>query len=322
MHRLSTSKMLSLIISLAAILLSACSTKLDIPYKGPELNSLEQAANYITSKNVCKKLVTTKVHLLDKPFLLGAYDVRDDIAPRVPEDSYGALLDNLQKNASLLLNAPEATPVQIENAPEGLRTVEERASYLTGRAIAKSFGKNGIPVMPASMAIGLADAQTKDAPKISAKEEKDLVAAIKEKIDAKDNDWAENRKNFYIAQEKAFFADNIVKPDVISLPTGVQYKIVAKGSGKNPKPKDKVTVNYKGTLLDGTEFDSSYARKKPDTFKLTDMITGFSQAMTQVPEGSKVIMYIPSSQAYGEKGNDIIPPYAALIFEVELIGVK
>lgn len=322
MRRLLTTRILSLTILLPTILLSACGSKLDIPYKGPELNSLEQAANYITSKNVCKKLVATKIHFLDKPFLLGAYDVRDGIAPRVPEDSYGALLDNLQKNASILLNTPEATPVQIENAPEGLRTVEERASYLTGRAIALSFGKNGIPVMPTSMVIGLADAQTKDTPKISAKEEKELVAAIKEKIEVKDNDWAENRKNFHIAQEKKFFADNIIKPDVISLPTGVQYKIITKGSGTNPKPKSTVTVNYRGTLLDGTEFDSSYARKKPDSFKLTQMITGFSQAMTQVPDGSKVIIYIPASQAYGEKGNDIIPPYAALIFEVELDGVK
>src|SRR6478752_7529224 len=138
MRRLFISKILSLTILLPAVLLFACSTKLDIPYKGPELNSLEQAANYITAKNVCKKLVATKVHLLDKPFLLGAYDVRDGIAPRVPEDSYGALLDNLQKNASPLLNTPEASPVVIENATEGLRTVEERASYLTGRAIAKS----------------------------------------------------------------------------------------------------------------------------------------------------------------------------------------
>lgn len=301
--------------------LAGCSSKLNIPYKGPELNSLEQAANYLQARNVSKKIIAMKIRIEEKPFLLGAYDVRDGIASRVPEESYGELLDALQKNAS-----PIATPPQLTDAPvspDGLRTVQERASYLTARAIAKSFGKNGIPVMPASMAIGLADAQAANTPpKISAKEEKDLLTAITEKIAIKDNDWAENRKQFFMAEEKTFFADNIIKADVITLDSGVQYKFVKKGTGKLPKIKDTVTVNYRGTLLDGTEFDSSYKRGKTDSFKLSDMIAGFGQAMTQVPDGSKVIIYIPTRFAYGEKGTDGIPPYAAVIFEVELQGIK
>lgn len=301
--------------------LFACSSKLDIPYKGVELNSLEQTANYFQARNVCKKITSMKIRIDEKPFLLGAYDVRDGIAPRIPEETYGELLDALQKNASPLASAPQLS--DDSDAPEGLRTTQERVSYLTARAIAKSFGKNGIPVMPASMAIGLADAQsTNTPPKISAKEEKDLLAAIKEKIQIKDNDWAENRKQFYMAEEKAFFADNIVKPGVIALDSGVQYKFVKKGTGKMPKAKETVTVNYRGTLLDGTEFDSSYKRGKADSFKLSDMIPGFSQAMTQVPDGSKVIIYIPTAYAYAEKGQDGVPPYAALIFEVELNGIK
>jgi FKBP-type peptidyl-prolyl cis-trans isomerase FklB len=302
-------------------LLSACSSKLDIPYKGVELNSLEQAANYFQARNISKKIVAMKIRIDEKPFLLGAYDVRDGIAPRIPEESYGELLDSLQKSASPLAGVP---PVGDSlDAPEGLRTAKERVSYLTARAIAKSFGKNGIPVMPASMMIGLADAQAVNTPpQISAKEEKALLEAIKDKIRITDNDWAENRKQFFMAEEKAFFADNIVKPDVVSLPSGVQYKIVKKGTGKLPKIKDTVTVNYRGTLLDGTEFDSSYKRGKSDSFKLNDMIPGFGQAMTQVPDGSKVIIYIPTLYAYAEKGNDGIPPYAAVIFEVELNGVK
>ena len=308
------------LLSLFAIL-SACSSKLDIPYKGIELNSLEQAANYFQARNISKKIIAMKIRLEEKPFLLGSYDVRDGIAPRVPEESYGELLDSLQKSASPLASAP---PINDNlNAPEGLRTAQERVSYLTARAIAKSFGKNGIPVMPASMMIGLADAQAVNTPpKISAKEEKALLEAITDKIKIKDNDWAENRNQFFMAEEKAFFADNIVKPDVVALGSGVQYKIVKKGTGKLPKIKDTVTVNYRGTLLDGTEFDSSYKRGKTDSFKLSDMIPGFGQAMTQVPDGSKVIIYIPALYAYAEKGNDGIPPYAAVIFEVELNGVK
>ena len=316
MRRLLKASLVSVILSF-----SACSSQLDIPYKGVELNSLEQAANYFQARNVAKKITSMKVRLEEKPFLLGAYDVRDGIAARIPEDSYGELLDSLHKNVSPLANA--APLHDSPDSPEGLRTTQERVSYLTARAIAKSFGKNGIPVMPTSMAIGLADAQSINIPpQILVKEEKDLLAAIKEKIKIKDNDWAENRKQFYTAEEKYFFADNIVKPGVVALNSGVQYKIVKKGTGKTPKAKETITVNYRGTLLDGTEFDSSYKRGKPDSFKLSDMIAGFSEAMTQIPDGSKVVIYIPTRYAYADKGADGVPPYAALIFEVELNAVK
>jgi FKBP-type peptidyl-prolyl cis-trans isomerase len=231
------------------------------------------------------------------------------------------LLETLQKNASPL--ASNTSENNENEGQDGLRTAEERMSYLTGRAIAKSFGKNGIPVMPASMVIGLKDAQAvSTAPQISAKEEKDLLAAIQEKIKIQDNDWAENRKQFYMAEDAAFFAANIVKLGVVSLNSGVQYKIIKAGTGRTPKIKDTVTVNYRGTLLDGTEFDSSYTRGKSASFDLNDMIPGFGQAMTQVPDGSKVIIYIPSRLAYAEKGNVGVPPYAALIFEVDLLSMK
>lgn len=300
---------------------AGCSNKLDIPYKGPELNSLEQAANYIQARNISKNLTGMKIRIEEKPFLLGAYDVRDGIPARVPEDSYGNLLETVKQSASPLANGVATN--DYTEAPDGLRSPQERLSYLTARAIAKSFGKSGIPVMPASMAIGLADAQAASTPpKISAKEEKELMAAIKAKIAVKDNDWAENRKQFFMAEEKTFLAENIVKPGVIALNSGVQYKFIRKGTGKLPKIKDTVTLNYRGTLLDGTEFDSSYKRGKTDSFELKDMIQGFAEAMTQIPDGSQAVIYIPSRLAYGEKGTDGIPPYAAVIFEVDLRGIK
>lgn len=317
-------------IIIASALFSACSSTPKAPMKA-NLDSLEAQANYITSKNVCKKIAELHINFIEKPFVLGAFDIRDGINSRVPEDSYNKLLETATANASPIAKLSQ-TPAQTstqnsEDEPEhefpnGLRSVDERISYLTAREIAKSFGKNGIPVLPASMALGLADAQTKDAPKISAAEEKEIVKAIREKIQHPDDDWAENRKRYYTTEEKAFFANNITKPDVVALASGVQYLIVKQGKGKVPKANDSIVVNYKGLLLDGNEFDSSYKRNKPDTFKLSDMISGFTQAMTQVPEGSKVIIYIPSSQAYAEKGNAGVPPYAAIIFEVEFINIK
>ncbi len=307
---------------LLLLLITACSSTPEIPNKGADLDTLEAQANYITSKNVCKKMSGMNVSLLDKPFLLGAFDVRDGIASRVPATSYNELLDTLHKNTSPIATTVTATDEDTPELPKGLRTTEERLSYLIARAIAQTFGKSGIPVMPASMVLGLMDTQTKDAPKISATEEKIILKMIKEKIQQTDNDWAENRRHYYINEEKMFFAANITKPDVISLDSGIQYVVLKKGNGKKPKPKDSVTVNYKGSLLDGTEFDSSYKRNKSDTFKLSAMIPGFTQALAQVPEGSSVVMYIPAALAYGEKGNSVIPPYAALVFEVDFLSIK
>lgn len=304
-----------------AALLVGCSSSLDVAYKGPELNSLEQAANYFQARNVAKKLKESKIKINERSFMLGAYDLRDGIASRIPEETYGDLINMAQKNASPLISTPLKPDVD-PNAPDGLQSLEDRISYLTARVVARGFGKNGIPIMPASMLIGVNDAQGSAAPKINAKEEKQLVAAIQEKVKASDNDWAENRKQYYQAEERRFFADNIIKPDVIALPSGVQYKFVVKGTGKTPKVKDTVTMMYRGSLLDGTEFDSSYQRGKPDSFKLSDMIPGFGQAMVQIPDGSKVVIYIPANQAYAEKGAAGVPPHAAIKFEVELKGVK
>lgn len=309
-------------------IITACSSPPEIPNFGANLDSLEAQANYISSKNTCKKITEMNIQLLEKPFLLGAFDVRDGIAARVPAASYNELLETFNKNSSPLVSTTRAiTPAHEseDNTPEspnGLRSIEERLSYVIAQAIAKSFGKNGIPVLPASMTLGLNDAQTKNPPKISISEEKNILRLIKDKIKQRDNDWAENRNRYYINEEKIFLATNIIKPDVISLDSGVQYLILKKGSGKTPKANDTVTVNYKGSLLDGTEFDSSAKRNKPDTFKLSAMIPGFTQALLQVPEGSSVVVYIPSELAYGKKGNDLIPPYAALVFEVDLLGIK
>ena len=308
MQRLFNASLIALCLSLFA-----CSSQIDMPYKGPELDSLAQAANYFQARALAKKLLMKHIVIQEQPFLLGAYDVRDDIPARVSEESYAELLETLQKSPP---QAPAASP-------DGLSTAEERTSYLSARALAKSFGKNGIPVMPLSMALGLKDAQAANIPpRISAKEEQELRSAITAKINHSNDDWAENRKSFYRSEERNFFAENIVRPGVMALDSGVQYKLLRKGTGKLPKLKDTIQVHYRGTLLDGTEFDSSYSRGKADSFKLSDMIAGFSQAMTQVPDGSKVLIYIPSRLAYGEKGTQGIPPDAAVVFEVELNSIK
>ena len=126
-----------------------------------------------------------------------------------------------------------------------------------------------------------------------------------------------------LQEGKAYLAENQKKKDVKTLPSGLQYKVLSAGSGKTPKADDTVTVNYKGTLLDGTEFDSSYKRGQPTTIKVTDVIKGWAEALQLMKEGSKWQLFIPPDLAYGERAiGQIIPPNSTLIFEVELIGVK
>lgn len=125
-----------------------------------------------------------------------------------------------------------------------------------------------------------------------------------------------------IAKEKEFFAKNKKQKGVVTLPSGLQYKIVKKGNGEKPVSGDDVTVNYEGKLIDGTVFDSSISRGTPATFGVDQVIKGWTEALKLMPKGSKWMLYIPSELAYGASGAGIIEPYSALIFEVELLDVK
>ena len=127
------------------------------------------------------------------------------------------------------------------------------------------------------------------------------------------------------AREKgqAFLAENATKPGVQQTPSGLQYIIVNPGEGRSPKATDTVKVNYRGTLLDGTEFDSSYKRNQPIEFPLNGVIPGWTEGLQLVKEGGKIQLFIPSNLAYGPRGaGGVIGPDETLIFEVELLQVR
>jgi FKBP-type peptidyl-prolyl cis-trans isomerase FklB len=128
----------------------------------------------------------------------------------------------------------------------------------------------------------------------------------------------------YKEKGEAFLAENKKKEGVKTLPDGLQYKVIKAGTGKKPKADDVVTVNYRGTLIDGTEFDSSYKRGQPATLPVSGgMIPGWAEALQLMEEGAKWEIFIPSNLAYGESGRGgIIGPNATLIFEVELVSIK
>ncbi len=120
----------------------------------------------------------------------------------------------------------------------------------------------------------------------------------------------------------AFFAENLKKEGVVTLPSGLQYKILRQGDGKKPTLEDVVVCNYRGTLLDGTEFDSSYKRNEPATMPVKGLIKGWSEALQLMSVGSKWQLFIPPQLAYGERVVGGIAPNAMLVFEVELISIQ
>lgn len=148
-------------------------------------------------------------------------------------------------------------------------------------------------------------------------------AAQKAQI-AKDAAQTEELKAQYsteIAAGKKFLAENKTKTGVVTLPSGLQYKVITEGTGAKPAATDRVTVHYKGTLLDGTVFDSSIDRGEPATFGVGQVIKGWTEALQLMPVGSKWMLYIPSDLAYGSREQGVIKPFSDLIFEVELIDI-
>lgn len=119
-----------------------------------------------------------------------------------------------------------------------------------------------------------------------------------------------------------FLEENLQEENVIKLPCGVQYKVLLKGNGPIPTGKSTVKVHYRGTLIDGKEFDNSFARKRPEVFRVKEVINGWQEALKAMPVGSRWMIYIPYELGYGTRGCGNIPAYSTLIFEVELQGVK
>ena len=203
------------------------------------------------------------------------------------------------------------------------KTEKDKVSYGIGVSIAKNFKKQGIDVNVDILSRGLKDELTGAKLLIDKKEIAQVLMAYQQKMrhkmmEARKKAGEENKK-----KGEAFLAANKKKPGVVTLPDGLQYKIIEKGKGKKPTADDTVVVHYRGTLINGTEFDSSILRGKPMTVKLSKVIPGWREALPLMPMGSKWELFIPPSLAYGERGSGkAIGPNSTLIFEVKLIGIK
>ncbi len=207
-------------------------------------------------------------------------------------------------------------------APLPLKTSKDKASYAIGVSMAKGMKSQGVDIDPAILARGLKDglagnSQLTDEQAQAALTE--LQAEVKTKQEAKAKIVGDANKK----EGDVFLAANKSKEGVVTLPSGLQYKVLKAGTGPKPTPADTVECNYKGTLLSGKEFDSSYKRGQPASFPVGQVIKGWTEALQLMPVGSKWELFVPSDLAYGPRaaGPDI-SPNSTLIFEVELLSIK
>lgn len=207
--------------------------------------------------------------------------------------------------------------------PLALKTQKEKVSYIIGTDIGNNFKKQGIDVEPDILMKGIKDALGGNKPLLSEKETVDIMTAYKQEFAAKQAEANKVLGEKNKKEGETFLTENKKKDGVKTLPSGLQYKVVADGTGKTPKAADTVVVNYRGTLIDGTEFDSSYKRGQSATFPVNGVIPGWTEALQLMKEGAKWQIVLPSNLAYGERGaGGAIGPNAVLIFEVELVAVK
>lgn len=197
-----------------------------------------------------------------------------------------------------------------------LKNQKEKVSYSIGLNVGRNLGsdlkKQSIDIDPNMVAKGIQDALSGANPLLSNEEVQETMVAFQKEMSEKQKQRGE-----------AFLAENKKKEGVKTLASGLQYKVVKAGSGKKPKLNDTVTVHYRGTLIDGTEFDSSFRRGKPATFPVSGVIPGWTEALPLMGEGAKWQLFIPPKLAYGEPGaGGLIGPNATLIFEVELISIQ
>ncbi len=202
-----------------------------------------------------------------------------------------------------------------------LKTQKDKVSYAIGMDIGNSLKKNSLDVDPDVLLKGMRASFAGEKTLMTEQEAHDTLMAYQKEIQAKQLEKmkAEGEKNKKAGD--AFLAANKKKKGVKTLPSGLQYTVISKGTGTTPNETDTVTVHYRGTLIDGTEFDSSLKRSEPATFPVKGVIKGWTEALLLMKEGAKWQLVIPANLAYGETGRPGIPPSSVLIFEVELIKV-
>ncbi len=215
-------------------------------------------------------------------------------------------------------------PEEAKSAPETkLDTPKNRISYTIGVNIGQDFKSQSMDVDPDVLLLGLKDVLAGKELQLSEEEMIKEIQAFQEEMQAKLVAEMEAKATSNQAEGEAFLAENAKKEGVVVTESGLQYKVIEAGEGDSPGPEDVATVHYRGTLIDGTQFDSSYDRGEPATFPVGGVIAGWTEALQLMKPGAKWQLFIPADLAYGPRGaGQDIGPNATLLFDVELISVE
>ena len=232
------------------------------------------------------------------------------------------LLGNVlaQQTPAMKTQQPPATETQSASA---FKTQKDKVSYALGMNIGANLHKQSIDVDPNIVRQGLEDAMAGGKTLLSEDEARAALTELQNDVRKKQQEKMQQAGEANKKEGDAFLAANKAKEGVVALPSGLQYKILISGKGPKPTASDSVVCNYRGTLIDGKEFDSSYKRGQAATFPVGGVIKGWTEALQLMPVGSKWQLFVPSELAYGDRGTGAdIGPNATLIFEVELLSIQ
>jgi FKBP-type peptidyl-prolyl cis-trans isomerase len=207
--------------------------------------------------------------------------------------------------------------------PPALKTEKDKLSYAMGMDLGGQLKSRSVEIDPAVFTEGLKAALSGSKTLLTDDEAKAIITELQKAMVVKQAAAAKVAGEKNKAEGDAFLAANKAKEGVVTLPSGLQYKVLTTGTGPKPTAEQTVVCQYRGTLIDGKEFDSSYKRGQPATFPVKGVIKGWTEVLQLMPVGSKWQVFIPSNLAYAERGaGGEIGPNATLIFEIELVAIK
>jgi FKBP-type peptidyl-prolyl cis-trans isomerase FklB len=227
------------------------------------------------------------------------------------------------KPSSTTAAKPHAATSPANPQPLTLKTEKDKLSYAIGMNIGSGMKKDALDIDPNILARAIKDAMSGSKPAMTEAEARTVITAFREQMMKKQQADAQKIGDANKQAGEKFLAENKTKDGVVTLPSGLQYKIIKQGDGPKPTAGDTVVTNYRGTLINGTEFDSSYKRGEPATFPVGQVIKGWTEALQLMPVGSKWQLFIPSNLAYGERSpGGEIGPNSTLVFDIELLSIQ
>jgi FKBP-type peptidyl-prolyl cis-trans isomerase FklB len=270
---------------------------------------------------------TTVASILATGMLLGNAQAQDT-PPAKTETAPAAKTQTAPAAKTPKAPSAKTAPAKTTAATKGaavttLTTQKQKFSYALGMNLGASLHKQSVDVDPGIVAQGLRAAVAGGKTLLTPEEAQAVLMEVQNDLRKKQQEKMQVAGEANKKEGDAFLATNKSKEGVVTLPSGLQYKILKEGTGAKPTATDSVVCNYRGTLLNGTEFDSSYKRGQPATFPVGGVIKGWTEALQLMPVGSKWQLFIPPTLAYGDRGaGSDIGPSATLIFEVELMSIE